>query len=102
MNRRGQNFPVKSPEEINTSRMPDGLGLVQYAVVFPCPRAGLVYRLHPIASRCLGCYGRKPFDLYHVTMIIYETALGLVKEPVMPRGMGCSQLTYSSCACEIK
>jgi hypothetical protein len=30
MNKRGQNFPVKSPEEINTSRMPDGLGLVQH------------------------------------------------------------------------
>jgi hypothetical protein len=35
-------------------------------------------------------------------MIIYETALGLVKESVMPRGIGCSQLTYSSCACEIQ
>lgn len=43
LNKRGKNFHAKSPNEINTSRMPDGLGrLVQdMRSFFPCPRAGL-------------------------------------------------------------
>jgi hypothetical protein len=82
LNKRGKNFHAKSPNEINTSRMPDGLGrLVQDMRSFSLvPARGCQPSTHPITSRCLG-YGRKPHSrTYHVTMILTQKSSGLVQE----------------------
>ena len=52
------------------------------------PRGVGLSTTHPIESRCLGCYGRKPFELYHVTMIFVQNSSGLAQETMMPRGNG--------------